>query len=79
MDQVFGANRDQLLKLYNNLKHEEDTLDKLGKNAGESDLDRQIDKVAQARTELQKADTHMLLEMRKQLTPEQLAKLDAAQ
>ena len=48
-------------------------------NHGSLDLDRQIDKVAQARTELQKADTHMLLEIRKQLTPEQLSKLDAAQ
>ena len=77
MDQVFGSNRDQLLKLYNNLKHEESTLEGMGKNANESELDRQIDKVAQARTELQKADTHLLIEIRKQLTPEQLAKLDA--
>ena len=79
MDQVFGTNREQLLKLYTNLKHEEGQLDKLGKGASETQLDQQIDKVAQARTELEKADTHLLLEIRKQLTPEQLSKLDAIQ
>ena len=79
MDQVFNGNREQLLKLYTNLKHEEEQLSKLGKDANEAQLDQQIDKVAQARTELQKADTHLLLEIRKQLTPEQLSKLDAIQ
>ncbi len=77
MDTVFGANRDQLTRLYNNLKEQEARLDKLGKTASEPELDQQIDKISQARTELQKADTHLLLEIRKQLTPEQLSKLDA--
>jgi hypothetical protein len=77
MDQVFGSNRDQLLKLYTDLKREESQLDKLGKSASEPDLDRQIEKVAQARSELQKADTHMVLEIRRQLTPEQLSKMYA--
>ena len=79
MDQVFSANRDQLLKLYTNLKHQEAELDKLGKTANETALDQQIDRVAQARTDLEKADTHLLLEIRKQLTPDQVGKLDAAQ
>ena len=79
MDQVFSANRDQLLKLYTNLKHQEAELDKLGKTTNESALDQQIDRVSQARTDLQKADTHLLLEIRKQLTPDQVNKLDAAQ
>ena len=79
LDQVFGANRDQLLRLYTDLKREESQLDKLGKTSSETEIDRQIEKVAQARGELQKADTHMVLEIRKQLTPEQLSKLDAVQ
>ena len=79
MDQVFSANRDQLLKLYTNLKHQEAELDKLGKAANETALDQQIDRVAQARTDLEKADTHLLLEIRKQLTPDQIGKLDAQQ
>ena len=79
MDQVFSANRDQLLKLYTNLKHQEVELDKLGKAASETALDQQIDRVSQARTDLEKADTHLLLEIRKQLTPDQVNKLDAAQ
>ena len=79
MDQVFSANRDQLLKLYSNLKHQEAELDKLGKAASEAALDQQIDRVSQARTDLEKADTHLLLEIRKQLTPDQVNKLDATQ
>ena len=69
----------QLLKLYTNLKHQQSELDKLGKTADETALDQQIDRVSQARTDLEKADTHLLLEIRKQLTPDQVGKLDAAQ
>ena len=78
MDVVFGSNRDQLQKLYDNLRHEEGQLAKVTKAAAsEADLDAQIDRVSAARTELQKANTHMLLQMRKELSADQVAKLDA--
>ena len=44
----------------------------------EAALLTQIDHVAQARAELQKADTRMLLEIRKEMDPDQIKRLDKA-
>ena len=77
MDDVFAANRSQLLNLYTSLKHEQTQLEKVSKTANEAAVDQQIDRVSRARTNLEKATTHTLLEIRKQLTPEQLSQLDA--
>lgn len=78
MDDVFSANKGNLVKLYKNLQHEESQLGKIvrGKELVESQIFDQIDRVAQARGELEKANAHMLLEIRKEMTAEQTAKLD---
>ena len=47
-----------------------------GKELVESQIFDQIDHVVQARGELEKASAHYLLEIRKQMTPEQTSKLD---
>ena len=78
MDDVFGGNRDNLLKLYKNLQHEESQLEKLSRSRelDENQIFQQIDRVTQARGELEKANAHMLLQMRKELTPEQTSRLN---
>ncbi|RXH55906.1 hypothetical protein GRAN_2763 [Granulicella sibirica] len=78
MDDVFGANKGTLVKLYKNLQHEESKLEKStrGKNLDENEIFQQIDRVTQARGELEKANAHMLLQIRKEMTPQQAALLD---
>ena len=78
MDEVFGANRDNLLKLYKNLQQEESGLAKTirAKDLDESQIFQQIDRVTEARAELEKAEIHMSLQLRKELTAEQSSKLD---
>ncbi len=78
MDDVFGANRESLLKLYKSLQQEESTLAKTirAKDLDEGQIFQQIDRVTEARAELEKAEVHMSLQIRKELTPEQTSKLD---
>ena len=78
MDDVFGANKGNLVKLYKNLQHEESQLEKTtrGKELDENTIFQQIDRVTQARGELEKANAHMLLQIRKEMTPQQAALLD---
>lgn len=80
MDDVFGGNRDNLVKLYNNLQHEESQLQKLtrSRELDENQIFQQIDRITQARGELEKANAHMLLQIRKELTPEQASRLNDA-
>ena len=78
LDEVFSGNRNALLKLYKNLQHEESQLGKTvrAKDLDETQIFAQIDRVTQARGELEKANAHLLLQLRKELTPDQTAKLD---
>ncbi len=78
MDEVFGGNRDVLLKLQKSLQHEESQLEKLtrSRELDENQIFQQIDRVTQARGELEKAYAHMLLQIRKEMTPEQASRLD---
>ena len=78
MDDLFGANRDTLFKLYKSLQQEESALARAirVRDLDEGQIFQQIDRVTGARAELAKAEVHMSLQMRKELTPEQLAKLD---
>ena len=78
MDDIFSANRDNLQKLYKSLQHEESQLAKLtrSKELDENQIFQQIDRVTQARGELEKATAHYQLQIRKELTPEQTSKLD---
>ena len=78
MDTIFETNKPTLLNLYTNLQREEVNL------AGLSHADLQdetkvfaaIDRVSQARSELEKENAHILLQIRQQLDPQQLQALD---
>jgi Spy/CpxP family protein refolding chaperone len=78
MDEIFQANRGTLLRLYQALEHQESILEELtkGNHLREEQIFRQIDQVSGARAALEKASAHMLLEIRKQMTEEQTARLD---
>jgi Spy/CpxP family protein refolding chaperone len=78
MDEIFQANRETLLRLYRSVQHEESTLEQLttGNHLREEQIFQQIDRVSGARAALEKASAHMLLEIRKQMTAEQTARLD---
>ena len=81
MDDVFTANRDSLIKSEKALQHEQSQLNKLtrSKEVDENQIFQQIDRVTQARGELEKTYTHYLLQIRHEMTPEQTAKLDEFQ
>ena len=78
MDEIFQANRGALLGLYRSLEHEESTLAQLttGNHLHEEQIFQQIDRVSRARAALEKANAHMLLQIRRQMTDEQTARLD---
>lgn len=78
LDDVFDGNKDTLVKLYKNLQHEESQLEKLtrSRELDENQIFQQIDRVTAARGELEKANAHRLLLVRKELTPEQNSRLD---
>jgi len=79
MDKVFDQNRAKLIDLNNALRREEAALKPL---VAADDLDEgktflQIDRVAQARAELEKANGRMLIELRKLLVGDQWHRLQA--
>jgi Spy/CpxP family protein refolding chaperone len=78
MDEIFEANRATLLRLYRLLEQQESILEQLttGSHLHEEQIFHQIDQVSAARAALEKASAHMLLEIRKQMTEEQTARLD---
>jgi Spy/CpxP family protein refolding chaperone len=78
MDELFTANRELLLKAYTNLQHEESQLEKITRahELDENQIFQQIDRVTAARGDLEKATAHMQLQIRKELTADQVAKLD---
>jgi Spy/CpxP family protein refolding chaperone len=78
MDEIFEANRGMLLRLYRSLEQQESILEQLttGNHLHEEQIFQQIDRVSGARAALEKASAHILLEIRKQMTEEQTARLD---
>jgi Spy/CpxP family protein refolding chaperone len=78
MDDIFEANKPTLLNLYGNLQREEAHLTSLppGDLQDETKVFAAIDRVAQARTELEKAKVHVLLQIRQQMDPDQRTALD---
>lgn len=78
MDTVFGQNRDLLVSRFDTLNKAQSRLDSLTKTArpSEAALDAEIDHVAQADADLAKTITHLQLQLRDEMTPEQLGKLD---
>lgn len=79
MDDIFQQNRLRLIDLNANLQKEEVTLEPLvsADQPDETRILAQIDKVAQARAELEKANARFLLGIRRVLTPDQWKKLQA--
>jgi Spy/CpxP family protein refolding chaperone len=80
MDDLFDENRASLVSRYQVLQHEESKMEALSRaqTLEESALFAQIDRVAQARAELEKANTHLLLQVRKEMDPDQITHLDAS-
>jgi len=80
MDDLFDDNRATLVSRYQALEQEESKMEALGhaQTLEESALFAQIDRVAQARAELEKANTHLLLQVRKEMDADQITHLDAS-
>jgi Spy/CpxP family protein refolding chaperone len=80
MDDVFQQSRIKLIDLKATLDKEEAILDPMVKadRLDEIKVAAQIDKVADARAELEKANAKMLLGIRQVLTPEQWTKLNSS-
>lgn len=80
MDDILAANKSTLLSLYSNLQREEDRLTSMSREdlQDEAKVFAGIDRVAQARADLEKANAHTLLQLRKELDAQQLADLDKA-
>ena len=78
MDSVFGQNRDVLLSRQDALQHAEGRLEALThtNKPSEAALFAEIDHITQARADLEKAYTHMLLQLRDEMTPDQIGKLE---
>jgi Spy/CpxP family protein refolding chaperone len=78
MDAIFEANKPTLLTLYANLQREQATLAAIpsGDLQDESRLFAAIDRVSQARSDLEKENVHMLIQIRQQLDPQQLQSLE---
>ncbi|MGA3028795.1 MAG: Spy/CpxP family protein refolding chaperone [Bryobacteraceae bacterium] len=79
MDDIFQQSRLKLIDLNASLQKEETIMEPLmeADQADEARILEQIDKVAQARAELEKANARMLLGIRRTLTPDQWKKLQA--
>jgi Spy/CpxP family protein refolding chaperone len=77
MDEIFQQHRLKLIDLNASLQKEEAILEPLVESdqPEESKIVTQIDRVAQARAELEKANARMLLGIRRVLNPDQWKKL----
>ncbi len=77
MEEIFQQNRLKLIDLNAALEKQEVTLEPLvaAETLNEAKLTAQIDRVAQARAELEKSRGRMLVGIRKVLEPEQWRKL----
>jgi Spy/CpxP family protein refolding chaperone len=78
MDAIFDANKPGIIRTYLAFEKQQAALNALSKSrqVDQARLFAAIDAVNQARAALEKANTQMLLQIRAQLTPDQLAKLD---
>jgi protein CpxP len=79
MDDIYQQHRLTLVDLHASLEKQELAMEPLIKadQPDEGQVLAQIDRVAQARAELEKANARMLLGIRKQLTPEQWKQMEA--
>jgi Spy/CpxP family protein refolding chaperone len=79
MDGLFDENRANLVNRYEALQQEESKMEVLShaQTLDETALFAQIDRVAQARADLEKATTHVMLQVRKEMDADQITRLDA--
>jgi Spy/CpxP family protein refolding chaperone len=79
MDDIYQQHRVTLVDLHATLEKAELAMEPMMKadQPDESKILAQIDQVAQARAELEKANARMLLEIRRQLTPDQWKQISA--
>jgi Spy/CpxP family protein refolding chaperone len=78
MDQIFEQNRGALINRFQSVMQAQAQLDALARSPSpdEAALFAQIDRVAQARAELEKANTHYLLQLRKEMDADQIQRLE---
>ena len=78
MDAVFDANRSALVENYRTLQVEEKRLERITKERplDEARVFAGIDAVVQARGVLEKANAHMLLQIRKEMDTDQVTRMD---
>jgi Spy/CpxP family protein refolding chaperone len=78
MDAIFDQNKGTLFNRLQNLTQVESQMNEIAKspNPDEAALFTQIDRVAQARAELDKAYTHYLLQIRKEMDADQISRLE---
>lgn len=81
MDSLFEQNRPVLLRRYETLEQEQLRMESLlhASVLDESGLNAQIDRISQARADLEKANTHYLLQLRGEMDPDQIARLEGRQ
>jgi len=79
MDAIFDANKPAILASYKTFLSEQSKLEMLNKNPGvdKAQLFAAIDAVNQARASLQKATSQMLLQIRAEMDPNQVNKLES--
>ncbi len=78
MDAIFEQNRATLLSRLDNVRQAETQMAQISNSPApdEGALFAQIDHVAQAHADLEKATTHMLLQIRKEMDPDQIKRLE---
>jgi hypothetical protein len=81
MDQIFAANKPAIVQSYKAFLKEQSMLDALSKDphVDKPRLFAGIDAASQARASLQKTTTQMLLQIRRQMNPDQIARLGKLQ
>jgi len=79
MDAIFEQSRAALVARFESVQQAEAQMAELANSPApdEAALFAQIDRVAQARAELEKTNTHMLLELRKEMGAEQIKRLES--
>jgi hypothetical protein len=78
MDTLFDENKTNLVSRFQTLQQEESRMEDLShaQSLDENALFAQIDRVAQARADLEKANTHLMLQVRKEMDADQITRLD---
>lgn len=79
MDGIFSDNRGALVSRLQALQDEESKMETLSRTSSldEATLFAQIDRLAEARASLEKANAHMLLSIRHEMSADQIARLDS--